>query len=63
MLIDGGVLVESATWPGWMETTQDVECNSPSAAAEILVGRSANGWREWKSTEGHTESGSPPCMP
>ncbi|POX52047.1 DUF4357 domain-containing protein [Streptomyces sp. Ru72] len=52
-LIDEGVLAESATWPGWLETTRDVECNSPSAAAEILVGRSANGWTEWKSTEGH----------
>ncbi|MFI5569382.1 DUF4357 domain-containing protein [Streptomyces sp. NPDC051740] len=52
-LIDEGVLVESADWPGWLETTRDVECNSPSAAAEILVGRSANGWAEWKSADGH----------
>ncbi|WP_217130835.1 DUF4357 domain-containing protein [Streptomyces sp. AC558_RSS880] len=52
-LIDEGALVESATWPGWLETTRDIECNSPSAAAEILVGRSANGWAEWKSADGH----------
>ncbi|MGW3506540.1 DUF4357 domain-containing protein [Streptomyces sp. NPDC000994] len=52
-LIDEGILTESATWPGWLETTQDVECNSPSAAAEILVGRSANGWLEWKTSDGH----------
>ncbi|MFI1417705.1 DUF4357 domain-containing protein [Streptomyces sp. NPDC020731] len=52
-LIDEGALVESANWPGWLETTRDVECNSPSAAAEILVGRSANGWAEWKSADGH----------
>jgi 5-methylcytosine-specific restriction protein B len=52
-LIDEGVLTRSANWPGWLETTRDVECNSPSAAAEILVGRSANGWLEWKTDDGH----------
>ncbi|CAL9385352.1 DUF4357 domain-containing protein [Streptomyces sp. enrichment culture] len=52
-LIAEGALVASASRPGWLETTRDVECNSPSAAAEILVGRSANGWTEWKSAEGH----------
>ncbi|MFJ3207536.1 DUF4357 domain-containing protein [Streptomyces flaveolus] len=52
-LIDEGTLVESAGLPGWLETTRDVECNSPSAAAEILVGRSANGYTEWKSADGH----------
>ncbi|MFI7020216.1 DUF4357 domain-containing protein [Streptomyces sp. NPDC050164] len=52
-LIAEGTLVESTHWAGWLETTQDVECNSPSAAAEILVGRSANGWTEWKSADGH----------
>lgn len=52
-LIDEGILTESTRWPGWLETTQDVECNSPSAAAEILVGRSANGWLEWKTSDGH----------
>lgn len=52
-LIEDGKLTESTTWPGWLEATQDIECNSPSAAAEILVGRSANGWQEWKSADGH----------
>ncbi|MEV6000376.1 DUF4357 domain-containing protein [Streptomyces griseomycini] len=52
-LIGEGALVESTRWLGWLETTRDVECNSPSAAAEILVGRSANGWTEWKSADGH----------
>ncbi|MFI2426229.1 DUF4357 domain-containing protein [Streptomyces sp. NPDC018955] len=52
-LIDEGALVESAHWPGRLETTRDIECNSPSAAAEILVGRSANGWTDWKSADGH----------
>ncbi|MET9845668.1 DUF4357 domain-containing protein [Streptomyces ossamyceticus] len=52
-LIEDGILTESETWPGWLELVEDVECNSPSAAAEILVGRSANGWLEWKSADGH----------
>ncbi|MGW4102851.1 DUF4357 domain-containing protein [Streptomyces sp. NPDC004976] len=52
-LIGEGALAESARWPGWLETTRDIECNSPSAAAEILVGRSSNGWQEWKSADGH----------
>lgn len=46
-------ILPSERWPGWLETTRDIECNSPSAAAEILVGRSANGWQEWKTAEGH----------
>ena len=45
-------MVESKTWPGYLETTEDIPCNSPSAAAEILLGRAANGWREWKSADG-----------
>jgi 5-methylcytosine-specific restriction protein B len=52
-LIDDGLLVESESRPGWLELVEDVECNSPSAAAEILVGRSANGWLEWKTADGH----------
>jgi 5-methylcytosine-specific restriction protein B len=52
-LINEGVIAQSPTWPGWLETTKDVICNSPSAAAEILVGRSANGWVEWKTPDGH----------
>lgn len=52
-LIAEGAIRESATWSGWLETARDIECNSPSAAAEILVGRSANGWTEWKTADGH----------
>lgn len=52
-LIEQGAIRESATWTGWLETDRDIECNSPSAAAEILVGRSANGWVEWKTADGH----------
>ncbi|MEV0091163.1 DUF4357 domain-containing protein [Streptomyces sp. NPDC050738] len=48
-----GVIRESETWPGWLETFEDIDCNSPSAAAEILVGRSANGWLEWKTEDGN----------
>lgn len=52
-LIEDDIFVESESWPGWMELIEDVECNSPSAAAEIMLGRSANGWMEWKSDDGH----------
>ena len=31
---------------------QDVSCASPSTAAHVVLGHSANGWREW-----HTENG------
>lgn len=51
-VIDDHRMTESAKWPGFLETTQDIVCNSPSAAAEILLGRSANGFLEWKSAEG-----------
>jgi 5-methylcytosine-specific restriction protein B len=53
VLIDAGTLRESETYPGWLETAEDVECNSPSQAAAILVGRNANGWLEWKTEDGH----------
>ncbi|WP_308313046.1 DUF4357 domain-containing protein [Streptomyces sp. ISL-1] len=52
-LIEEGAIRESTTWQGRLETVRDIECNSPSAAAEILVGRSANGWVEWKTADGH----------
>ncbi|WP_225830426.1 DUF4357 domain-containing protein [Streptomyces sp. NK08204] len=51
-LREEGRIRETTTWPGWLEVVSDVECNSPSAAAEILLGRSANGWLEWKTTDG-----------
>ena len=31
---------------------QDVSCASPSTAAHVVLGHSANGWHEW-----HTENG------
>ncbi|MEV1328539.1 DUF4357 domain-containing protein [Micromonospora costi] len=51
-LIADGSIVESTTWRGYLETTRHITCNSPSAAAEILIGRSANGWTEWKTSDG-----------
>lgn len=51
-LIDEGSIVESTTWPGYLEASRDILCSSPSAAAEILVGRSSNGWVEWKTGDG-----------
>ncbi|REE98217.1 DUF4357 domain-containing protein [Thermomonospora umbrina] len=52
-LIADGSIRESATYPGWLETTKDIDCNSPSAAAEILIGRSANGFEKWMTDDGH----------
>ncbi|MFI1683153.1 DUF4357 domain-containing protein [Streptomyces sp. NPDC020607] len=51
-LREEGVIKETTTWPGRLEVVSDVECNSPSAAAEILLGRSANGWLAWKTADG-----------
>ncbi|OKI08111.1 AAA family ATPase [Streptomyces sp. CB02923] len=51
-LITEGVIAKTSTRPGWLEVLRDVECNSPSAAAEILVGRSSNGWLAWKTAAG-----------
>ena len=51
-LINDGLLTKSTTWPGYLEVVRDITCNSPTAAAEILLGRSSNGWLEWKTAEG-----------
>ncbi|MFF0158130.1 DUF4357 domain-containing protein [Streptomyces sp. NPDC005263] len=52
LLISQGVLRHSDRWPGYLEAAWDIECTSPSAAAEILRGCSVNGWGEWKSADG-----------
>ncbi|MGH3516182.1 MAG: DUF4357 domain-containing protein [Haloechinothrix sp.] len=52
-LVADGQIVESSTRPGYLETTEDIACNSPSSAAAILLGRSSNGWLEWKTADGH----------
>ncbi|MEU5146751.1 DUF4357 domain-containing protein [Streptomyces yangpuensis] len=47
-----GLLIPSDRWPGWLELVKDVECGSPSFAAELLVGAPRNGWVEWRTEEG-----------
>ncbi|KQV14972.1 MULTISPECIES: DUF4357 domain-containing protein [unclassified Kitasatospora] len=47
-----GVLRPSDRWPGWLELSEDVECGSPSFAAELLVGAPRNGWVWWKTEDG-----------
>ena len=52
-LIDGGVLVPQ---DGHLRFTQDYLFSSPSGAAAMVLGRSANGWIEWKDKDGKTLS-------
>ncbi|SFL06628.1 5-methylcytosine-specific restriction enzyme B [Streptosporangium canum] len=52
-LIDAGLIAESTTLPGYLEATADIVCGSPSAASAIVLGRSSNGWTNWKSDDGH----------
>ncbi|MBN1174071.1 MAG: DUF4357 domain-containing protein [Micromonosporaceae bacterium] len=51
-LIVEGAIVTSTKFPDHLETTRDITCNSPSAAGDILTGSSANGWTQWKTTDG-----------
>jgi hypothetical protein len=50
-LIDRGVLTENR---GVLRFTQDYVFNSPSTAAALILGRSANGRIEWKDEQGRT---------
>ncbi|WP_316755419.1 DUF4357 domain-containing protein [Streptomyces herbicida] len=50
-LIEEGAIRQSDIRPGWLETTRDIECSSPSAAAQILMGCSVNGLGVWKSAD------------
>lgn len=50
-LLAQGVLVPDG--PVW-RMTQDYAFNSPSTAAGVLLGRSANGRMEWRDAKGHT---------
>lgn len=50
-LIDGGILVEQ---DGHLRFTQDYLFSSPSGAAAMVLGRTANGWGEWKDKDGRT---------
>lgn len=50
-LFASGVLVEDGSL---LKFTQDYVFTSPSAAADMVQGRSANGWTEWKNKDGKT---------
>ncbi|PRX50864.1 5-methylcytosine-specific restriction protein B [Prauserella shujinwangii] len=52
-LIADGSIVPSQTWSGYLETARDIVCEAPSAAAAILLGTNANGWKIWKTADGH----------
>ncbi len=50
-LLDEGILnIEGDT----LIFTQDYIFNSPSTAAGVILGRRANGWIEWKYSDGRT---------
>ncbi|MGW3727979.1 DUF4357 domain-containing protein [Streptomyces sp. NPDC000851] len=51
MLIAEGAIRESERWPGYLETTRDIECNSPSAAASVVAGRGSDALSEWRTEE------------
>jgi 5-methylcytosine-specific restriction protein B len=51
-LIENGLLVPSSTVPEHLEATEDIVCNAPTQAAEVVLGRSSNGWTEWKTADG-----------
>jgi hypothetical protein len=50
-LQDLGVLVEQGNTYAF---TQDYAFSSPSTAASVVLGRSANGWLEWKDAQGRS---------
>lgn len=52
-LIASGVMEER---DGEYIFTQDFLFSSPSTAAAVVLGRSANGWVEWKDDHGQTLS-------
>lgn len=50
-LVDAGILIDAGES---YTLKEDYLFNSPSAAAMIVLGRTANGWLEWKTTSGTT---------
>ncbi len=50
-IIDAEIMQEN---DGMLEFTKDHLFRSPSMAAIVLMGRHANGWTEWKTSEGKT---------
>jgi hypothetical protein len=50
-LLEAGVLREEG---GFYVFTKDHVFKTPSGAADLIVGRNANGWMHWKSVDGRT---------
>lgn len=50
-LVDSGVLVQEN---GHLRLTQDYLFNTPSGAAAVILGRTSNGWVDWKNKDGKT---------
>ena len=50
-LIESGVMAEEN---GQYRFTQDYLFNTPSGAAAVVLGRTSNGWVDWKNAEGKT---------
>ncbi len=50
-LIESGVLIEES---GRLRFTQDYLFNTPSGAAAVVLGRTSNGWMDWKDESGRT---------
>ncbi len=50
-LVESGVLVQE---DGHLRFTQDYLFNTPSGAAAVILGRTSNGWVDWKSKDGKT---------
>jgi len=50
-LVESGVLVEEN---GHLRFTQDYLFNTPSGAAAVVLGRTSNGWVDWKNKDGMT---------
>ncbi|MCA9088796.1 MAG: GIY-YIG nuclease family protein [Planctomycetaceae bacterium] len=51
-LMEGGVLVDHSD--SQYVFSQDYLFDTPSGAALVILGRSANGWQEWKDSQGRT---------
>ena len=51
-LVGSKVLVSYGS--GTLQFSRDYEFSSPSTAAAVVLGRSANGWTEWKDEKGRT---------
>ncbi|MEX0818890.1 MAG: GIY-YIG nuclease family protein [Pirellulaceae bacterium] len=50
-LVESGVLVQE---DGHLRFTQDYLFNTPSGAAAVVLGRTSNGWVDWKNGDGET---------